>query len=81
MSELRQIDFFDPAIVIEHRQRVCCHGCRFVDQDRTPGFEKFTCKRGMRKAVRDLYESERCPVYAVKAVAVKTAKKRKNSKT
>ncbi|MGA7781107.1 MAG: hypothetical protein WCA85_25835 [Paraburkholderia sp.] len=74
-------DADDPQLVLQRKQRECCHGCRFVDQDRTPGFEKFTCKRGMRKAVRDLYESERCPVYAVKAVAVKAAKKRKNSKT
>jgi hypothetical protein len=59
-------------IVLQRKQSECCHGCRFNDQDRTPGFEKFTCRKGMRKAVRDLYESERCARYEVKAVAVQS---------
>lgn len=62
------LDADDPVIVLQRRQSECCHGCRFSDQDRTPGFEKFTCRKGMRKAVTDLYESERCARYAVKAV-------------
>ena len=74
MSELRQIDFFDPAIVVEYRQRQCCHGCRFNDQDRTPGFEKFVCRKGMRKAVTDLYDSVRCVKYSEKEAANKAAK-------
>jgi hypothetical protein len=77
LSELRQIDFFDPAIVVEHRQRQCCHGCRFNDQDRTPGFEKFVCRKGMRKAVTDLYDSVRCVKYSEKEAANKAAKKSK----
>ncbi|RKR46294.1 hypothetical protein [Paraburkholderia sp. BL17N1] len=67
----------DPCIVLQRKQRDCCHGCRFNQQDRTPGFEKFTCKKGMRKAARDLYETDRCPKYSVKEVATKVAKKRK----
>lgn len=53
----------DPSIVLERKQRACCHGCRFLQQDRTPGFEKFVCGKGMRKAVRDIYDTQRCPRY------------------
>ncbi|WGS53559.1 hypothetical protein LFL96_21100 [Paraburkholderia sp. D15] len=67
----------DPVIVLQRKQRACCHGCRFVEQDRTPGFEKFTCRKGMRKAVGDLYDTERCPKYSVIEVATPVAKQRK----
>lgn len=69
----------DPAIVLQRKQRDCCHGCRFSEQDRTPGFEKCTCKKGMRKAVHDLYETDRCPKYSVKAVATTVAKKKRKA--
>ncbi|WP_156884058.1 hypothetical protein [Paraburkholderia sp. SOS3] len=59
-------DADDPAIVLQRKQRACCHGCHFLRQDRTPGFEKFTCAKGMRKAARDLYETERCSKYSEK---------------
>lgn len=70
-------DADDPMIVVQRRQLECCHGCRFLEQDRTPGFEKFTCSKGMRKAVRDLYESQRCSRYSEKKPPVKAAKKSK----
>ncbi|MDR6381811.1 hypothetical protein [Paraburkholderia caribensis] len=68
-------DADDPAIVLQRKQRACCHGCRFLEQDRTPGFEKFTCRKGMRKAAHDLYETERCPRYSEKKAAHEAAKK------
>jgi hypothetical protein len=64
----------DPVIVLQRKQRECCHGCRFNDQDRTPGFEKFVCRKAMRKAVTDLYESVRCVKYSEKEAANKAAK-------
>jgi hypothetical protein len=70
-------DADDPCIVLQRKQRECCHGCRFNDQDRTPGFEKFTCRKGMRKAVTDLYESARCLKYSEKEAAIKAAKDHK----
>lgn len=63
----------DPAIVLERKQRACCHGCRFLQQDRTPGFEKFVCGKSMRKAVRDIYDTQRCPRYSEKEAAHEAA--------
>jgi hypothetical protein len=67
-------DADDPCIVVQRKQHECCHGCRFNEQDRTPGFEKFVCRKGMRKAVTDLYDSVRCVKYSEKEAANKAAK-------
>ena len=78
-ANLLKRDYGDPLYVLQRKQRDCCHGCRFSEQDRTPGFEKCTCKKGMRKAVHDLYETDRCPKYSVKAVATTVAKKKRKA--
>ena len=65
----------DPMIVLQRKQSSTCHGCRYLDQDRTPGFEKFTCRKGQCKASPDPYLMERCTKYTQKEAAKKAAKK------
>lgn len=66
----------DPMLVLQRKQSRTCLGCRHLDQDRTPGFEKFTCRKGRCKASRDPYEMERCTKFTDQKEAAKKAAKK-----
>ena len=53
----------DPAIIVEERQNATCAGCRNLDRDHTPGFRKYTCRKGMQKAQQDVFQMDRCSRY------------------
>lgn len=76
-GDLERWEFGDPADVAEARQNRTCAGCRHIRYDPAPGYEKILCFYGMRKAVQDLYETDRCPKYSQKEAASKAAKKSK----
>jgi hypothetical protein len=53
----------DPMIIVQERQDRTCAGCRDLDRDHTPGFRKYTCRKGRQKAQQDVFNMNRCTKY------------------
>jgi hypothetical protein len=53
----------DPMVIVQERQDATCAGCRDLDRDYTPGFRKFTCRKGRQKAQQDVFNTIRCSRY------------------
>lgn len=53
----------DPAVIVEEKQNRTCAGCGDLERDYTPGFRKFSCRKGRQPAKRDVFLMERCNKY------------------